>query len=225
MLLEAKNIKKTYGKGTASACCALKGVSLSVKEGESVAIIGKSGSGKSTLLHILGLLDDYEDGSLILYGEDAKTLSEKQRAAFRNQKIGFVMQDFALVPDLSVFDNVAVPLYIAGARGSVIEKQVRALLDEVGLSDKIGNRAADLSGGQKQRVALARAMVYSPKLLLADEPTGALDQSTGKEMLRLMLKYQEKGTALVIVTHDPEVAGACGRRIELADGKVSHCEI
>lgn len=141
------------------------------------------------------------------------------------KKIGFVMQDFALVPDLSVFDNVAVPLYIAGARGSVIEKQVRALLDEVGLSDKIRNRADDLSGGQKQRVALARAMVYSPKLLLADEPTGALDQSTGKEMLRLMLKYQEKGTALVIVTHDPEVAGACGRRIELADGKVSHCEI
>lgn len=172
MVIEVDKIKKVYSKGSSAECCALKSVSLSVEEGEKVAIVGKSGSGKSTLLHIMGLLDNFDGGSLHLFGQEVSGFTERKKAYFRNRYIGFVMQDFALVSDLTVFDNVAVPLYISGEKGKIIEHRVMKLLEKVDMADKKDNKVSMLSGGQKQRIALARAMIYSPKILLADEPTG-----------------------------------------------------
>lgn len=220
MLLDIKGLKKTYEKDTSSECEALKGIDFSADEGETVAIIGKSGSGKSTLLHIMGLLDGFDSGSYLLFGENVEKLKDKQKAYIRNRQIGFVMQDFALVPDLTVFDNIAVPLYIAGEKPKFIEKRVLDIICEVDLLEKKDNYAKALSGGEKQRVALARAMIYSPKILLADEPTGALDRKTGKEMLKLMLGFQKKGTTVIMVTHDMEAANVCGRIVRLEDGKI-----
>lgn len=220
MVIEISDIKKIYGKGSSAECCALNGVSLSIEQGEKVAIVGKSGSGKSTLLHVMGLLDDYDSGSLRLFGKDAASFTEKQKARFRNKNIGFVMQDFALIPDMTVFDNVAIPLYISGEKRNIINHRVMELLTKVDMADKKNNPARMLSGGQKQRIALLRAMIYSPKLLLADEPTGSLDSQTGQEMLKMIFDYKKEETTIVIVTHDMDIAKQCDRMIQLEDGKI-----
>lgn len=220
MIIEIHDIKKIYGKGSSAECRALNGVSLSIEQGEKAAIVGKSGSGKSTLLHVMGLLDDYDSGRLCLFGKDAASFTEKQKARFRNKNIGFVMQDFALIPDMTVFDNVAIPLYISGEKRNIINHRVMELLTKVDMADKKNNPARMLSGGQKQRIALLRAMIYSPKLLLADEPTGSLDSQTGQEMLKMIFDYKNEETTIVIVTHDMDIAKQCDRMIQLEDGKI-----
>lgn len=221
MLIELKKIDKIYRSGQQSFQ-ALKNVDLSVKEGEMLAIQGKSGAGKSTLLHIIGCVDTFDKGSYILDGIDVRKLNDRQLSKIRNQKMGFVMQDFALVPKMSVYENIAIPLYLSKSiRFKDIRDKVTKTAEDVGLSSQLDKRANQLSGGQKQRVAIARAVVNSPKIILADEPTGALDAATASEIIALLKKQNEKGITVIIITHDDSVAESCGRIIRIQDGKVS----
>lgn len=221
MLIELKKIDKIYRSGQQSFQ-ALKNVDLSVKEGEMLAIQGKSGAGKSTLLHIIGCVDTFDKGSYILDGIDVGKLNDRQLSKIRNQKMGFVMQDFALVPKMSVYENIAIPLYLSKSiRFKDIRDKVTKTAEDVGLSSQLDKRANQLSGGQKQRVAIARAVVNSPKIILADEPTGSLDAATASEIIALLKKQNEKGITVIIITHDDSVAESCGRIIRIQDGKVS----
>ena len=215
MLIELKDIDKIYRSGQQSYQ-ALSKVSLSVEEGEMAAIQGKSGAGKSTLLHIIGCVDAFDGGSYMLDGIDVGKLSDRRLALIRNQKMGFVMQDFALVPKLSVYENIAVPLYLSpGAGIGKIRDRVERAAADVGLSGQLGKRANQLSGGQKQR-----AVVNEPKIILADEPTGALDVATAREIIGLLRKQNERGITVIIITHDDSVAESCGRIIRIKDGKI-----
>lgn len=221
MLIELKKIDKIYRSGQQSFQ-ALKNVDLSVKEGEMLAIQGKSGAGKSTLLHIIGCVDTFDKGSYILDRIDVGKLNDRQLSKIRNQKMGFVMQDFALVPKMSVYENIAIPLYLSKSiRFKDIRDKVTKTAEDVGLSSQLDKKANQLSGGQKQRVAIARAVVNSPKIILADEPTGALDAATASEIIALLKKQNEKGITVIIITHDDSVAESCGRIIRIQDGKVS----
>lgn len=219
-VLEADNIIKTYGSG-ATAFQALKGVSLSINKGESVAIIGKSGSGKSTLMHILALLDQPTSGQMVLLDQKTENIKKKALNKLRNQTFGFVFQQFFLNPKDTVLDNVILPLKIAGITGKRRKKMALEALRSVELEDKAQNRANDLSGGQKQRVCIARALVNEPEIIFADEPTGNLDSATGDKVEELLFKLnKEKGITLIIVTHDPELAARCDRQIQIKDGLV-----
>lgn len=219
MLIELDQIDKIYRSGQQSFQ-ALKKVSLSVEEGEMVAIQGKSGAGKSTLLHIIGCVDTFDDGSYMLDGIDVGKLNDRQLARIRNQKMGFVMQDFALVPKLSVYENIAIPLYLSkNANVREIRAKVEKAAEEVGIVSQLGKRANQLSGGQKQRTAIARAVVNAPRIILADEPTGALDAATAGEIMALLKKQNERGITVIIITHDDSIARACGRIIRIEDGK------
>lgn len=219
-VLEADNIVKTYGSG-ATAFQALKGVSLSINKGESVAIIGKSGSGKSTLMHILALLDQPTSGQMVLLDQKTENIKKKALNKLRNQTFGFVFQQFFLNPKDTVLDNVILPLKIAGITGKRRKKMALEALRSVELEDKAQNRANDLSGGQKQRVCIARALVNEPEIIFADEPTGNLDSATGDKVEELLFKLnKEKGITLIIVTHDPELAARCDRQIQIKDGLV-----
>ncbi|MBU6389673.1 ABC transporter ATP-binding protein [Patescibacteria group bacterium] len=220
VFLEAQSLHKTYGRG-AAAFEALKGVSLSIKEGDSLAILGKSGSGKSTLMHLLAGLDQPTTGSICYQGESLSNMNEGQLSEFRNHNVGFIFQQFFLQPTLTVLENVILPLKIAGESGEYREKQAKDALSKVGLSDKVKNRATDLSGGQKQRVAIARALVGNPKILFADEPTGNLDTETASEVIELLQSLNHQaGIILVVVTHDPDLAKQCRRQIHIKDGTV-----
>ncbi len=220
-MIEIKNINKTYNKGKANAFQALKNVSLTIEDGEMVAIIGKSGAGKSTLMHIIGCIDDFESGTYILNGKDISTVKEGARARIRNKDIGIVMQDFALVEDYTAIENVMIPLYFA--KGKLLESKktiAKKALEKVGIGDLASKRVNKLSGGQKQRVAIARAIVNNPGILLADEPTGALDVKTSEEIIGVFRELNEQGITVIIITHDMEVADACERVIEISDGKI-----
>ena len=220
-MIELKNINKTYNKGKANAFQALKNVSLTIEDGEMVAIIGKSGAGKSTLMHIIGCIDDFESGTYILNGKDISTVKEGARARIRNKDIGIVMQDFALVEDYTAIENVMIPLYFA--KGKLLESKktiAKKALEKVGIGELASKRVNKLSGGQKQRVAIARAIVNNPGILLADEPTGALDVKTSEEIIGVFRELNEQGITVIIITHDMEVADACERVIEISDGKI-----
>ncbi len=220
MLIELKKIDKIYRSGQ-QLFQALKGVDLSIKEGEMAAIQGKSGAGKSTLLHIIGCVDTFDGGSYILDGIDVGKLNDSQLSKIRNQKLGFVMQDFALVPKLSVYENIAIPLYLSkGVKLRNIRNRVEKAAEDVGLADQLDKRANQLSGGQKQRVAIARAVVNTPKIILADEPTGALDAATAGEIMALLKKQNERGITVIIITHDDFVAKSCARIIKIKDGEI-----
>lgn len=222
MLIELKKIDKIYRSGQQSFH-ALKKIDLSIQEGEMVAIQGKSGAGKSTLLHIIGCIDTFDEGSYMLDGIDVGKLGDSKLAKIRNQKMGFVMQDFALVPKLSVYENIAMPLYLsAGVSIRKIRDKVKKAAKDVGLADQLEKKANQLSGGQKQRVAIARAVVNTPKIILADEPTGALDAATAGEIMALLKKQNEKGITVIIITHDDSIAASCGRIIGIKDGKITH---
>ena len=199
---------------------ALHGVSCEISDGEMVAIIGKSGAGKSTLLHILACIDSYQSGEYTIDGTLVKNLSEGQYAQIRNEKIGIVMQDFALVEDFSALENVLIPLDFA--KKKIKNKKEKALeaLKAVGMGDLSKKPCNKLSGGQKQRVAIARAIVNEPAMILADEPTGALDTKTSAEIMELFKRLNKEGKTVVIVTHDPKVAEQCSRVIEVSDGKI-----
>ncbi|GAA5337032.1 ABC transporter ATP-binding protein [Thermus antranikianii] len=219
MLLELRGVKKVYQNGGV-AFPALKGVDLRVEEGEMLAIMGPSGSGKSTLLHLLGLLDRPTEGEYLLMGKPTSSLSEEERAYLRNRFIGFVFQAFFLLPRLSAVENVEVPLAYAGVPPRERRRRALALLERVGLLDKAKSLPNQLSGGQRQRVAIARALALNPPLLLADEPTGALDTRTGEEIMALFQELNREGTTVIIVTHEPMVAEKTRRIVRVRDGEI-----
>ena len=221
-MIEIKNIQKTYNYGKSNAFQALNDVSLTINDGEMVAIIGKSGAGKSTLMHILGCIDEFESGKYYLNGEDVSSLNEKKRAQIRNSKIGIVLQDFALVESYSVIENVMLTLYFSKGIKGKKEKMAKAIdvLKQMEMYEFVDKKVNKLSGGQKQRVAIARAMINNPKILLADEPTGALDVKMSAEIMSIFEKLNEQGTTVIIITHDMEIAKKCSRIIEISDGRI-----
>ena len=220
-MIEIKNLVKIYNKGKTNEFCDLKGIGLSIEEGEMVAIIGKSGAGKSTLLHILAAIDSYDKGSYLVDGVSVGDLKEKDRARFRNQKIGIVMQDYALIDEYTIEENVQIPLIFGKVKGNDVRREkIMTALKNVGLDELAKKPVRQLSGGQKQRVAIARALVNNPAFLLADEPTGALDSKTSGEIMDVFEKLNQGGKTVIIVTHDMEVAARCGRVIEISDGEI-----
>lgn len=219
-MIEIKKLTKTYNYKKSNAFTALTDVSLTVDDGEMLAIIGKSGAGKSTLLHIIGCIDTFEKGEYTIDGVNVHKLSDKKLAQIRNEKVGIVMQDFALVEEYSVIENVKIPLYFAKHSKGNINTPALAALEKVGMKELAKKPVNKLSGGQKQRVAIARAIVNDPSFILADEPTGALDTKTSAEIMELFSALNKDGKTVIIITHDPGVAGACKRQIEISDGKL-----
>lgn len=210
---------KIYGKGS-SRVFALNGLSLQIQKGELVALMGPSGSGKSTLLNIIGCIDQLTSGSYLLDGTDIQNFSHMRLAQLRNKRFGFVLQDFGLIDHWTVSKNVEIPLSYAKPSDKKPKERIEQVLNQLQIADKKSELAYRLSGGQKQRVAIARAIVNDPQIILADEPTGALDQKTGREVLNILQKIHQAGKTVIIVTHDPSVAGACNRVIQIVDGKM-----
>ncbi|KTD11677.1 putative fused transporter subunits of ABC superfamily: ATP-binding component [Legionella gratiana] len=219
-LMMLTDIVKTYHlEGISSTI--LKEVSLNVYEGDLLAIVGASGSGKSTLMNIMGLLDKADSGTYWLNHRNVAALTDDQTAELRNQNIGFVFQQFNLLPRFSAKQNVALPLVYRGVPAAEIEEKVLAALECVGMHQYAQHRPTQLSGGQQQRVAIARALVTEPQVILADEPTGALDSRTGNEVMNLFLSLHDQGRSIIMITHDEQIAALCQRRIILVDGVVS----
>ena len=219
-MIKIENLTKTYNYKKSNAFTALTDVSLTVEDGEMLAIIGKSGAGKSTLLHIIGCIDTFEKGTYTLDDISVHKLSDKKLAQIRNQKVGIVMQDFALVEEYTVLENVKIPLYFARKKKGSSNKLALDALEKVGMKELAKKPVNKLSGGQKQRVAIARAIVNNPSFLLADEPTGALDTKTSAEIMALFKSLNDEGKTVMIITHDPTVAGSCQRQIEISDGNI-----
>jgi len=218
LIIELHNVKKTYTLGN-TLVKALDGISLGIEEGEMVAITGPSGSGKSTLMHILGCLDTPDSGEYMLNGENVAGLSGDRLAEIRNTRIGFVFQTFNLLPRLSALENVELPLLYARRHNA--KEQAAEALRIVGLTDRSHHEPNQLSGGQRQRVAIARAIVTNPAMILADEPTGNLDSRTGEEIMALFESLNQQGRTIVVVTHEPDIAGRCQRAIHIRDGQVT----
>ena len=214
------NIVKIYNQKKSNEFEALHGISCEINDGELVAVIGKSGAGKSTLLHILACIDSYQEGEYTIDGTLVKNLSERQYAKIRNEKIGLVMQDFALVEDFTALENVMIPLNFSKKKTKNKKEKALSALRSVGIEELAKKPCNKLSGGQKQRVAIARAIVNEPSMILADEPTGALDTKTSGEIMELFKTLHEQGRTVVIVTHDPKVAEQCKRVIEISDGVI-----
>lgn len=219
-MVKLNNIVKIYNSKKANEFKALHGVSAEIRDGELIAIIGKSGAGKSTLLHILACIDNYQEGEYYIDDVLVKDLSESQYAKIRNEKIGMVMQDFALVEDFTALENVMIPLNFSKKKVSDKKEKALAALKSVGIEELAEKLCSKLSGGQKQRVAIARAIVNEPSMILADEPTGALDTKTSAEIMELFKSLNKQGRTVVIVTHDPKIAEQCGRVIEISDGNI-----
>lgn len=220
IILRTKSLRKVYGKHD-SKFEALRGINLEIKQGETVAIIGKSGSGKSTLMHLLALLDKPTKGNIELDGKNTSKMRQGTLNRLRNKKFGFVFQSFFMNANDSVLNNVILPLKIAGIRPSIRRRKAIRALKVVGLDDKAKNKANDLSGGQKQRVCIARAIVNDPEIIFADEPTGNLDSITGEKIEKTLFELnRKKGITLIIVTHDTDLAAKCDRQINIADGRI-----
>lgn len=218
-MIEISNLHKSYRMG-ANSLHVLKGINFNVAEGEMVSIMGSSGSGKSTLLNILGMLDEADEGSYVLDGFPIKNLNEKQAAKYRNKFLGFIFQSFNLIGYKSALDNVALPLYYQGhPRGERMDRAM-SYLEKVGLADWAGHLPNELSGGQKQRVAIARALASDPKVLLADEPTGALDTQTSYEVMDLIQQINDEGRTILVVTHEHDIAQMTKRIVHLKDGVI-----
>lgn len=218
-LIQLRDLVKTY-KLEGISSTVLNEVSLTVHQGDLLAIVGASGSGKSTLMNIIGLLDKPDSGSYILKDRNVAGLSDDESAELRNQSIGFVFQQFNLLPRFTAMQNVALPLTYRGTPATEIKENVMQVLEKVGMAQFASHRPMQLSGGQQQRIAIARALVTEPQVILADEPTGALDSRTGSEVMNLFLALHAEGRTIIMVTHDEHVAAQCRRRITLADGIV-----
>lgn len=219
-LIELKGINKTYRNGDRELRV-LKDIDLEVEKGEFVAIMGPSGSGKSTLMNVIGLLDRPTSGDYFLDGQEVGNLSEKKLAHVRNEQIGFVFQQFFLLSKLNAFQNVELPLIYAGVHPAKRKEIAEQYLEKVELGSRMHHLPSELSGGQKQRVAIARALVNRPAIVLADEPTGALDTKTGEQIMDLLTKLNQEGKTIIMVTHEPEIAAFANRRIVIRDGVIS----
>jgi putative ABC transport system ATP-binding protein len=218
-MIEINNLNKSYSIGK-NSLHVLKGINLQIQEGELVAIMGSSGSGKSTLLNIIGMLDNYDSGSYQLDSVPIKDLDETKAAKYRNKFLGFVFQSFNLINYKTAIENIALPLYYQGIASKERQKIAMDYLDKVGLKDWASHLPSELSGGQKQRIAIARALASKPKVLLADEPTGALDSKTSDEVMELIIQINQEGKTILVVTHEQEVANMCNRIITLKDGVI-----
>ena len=218
-MIELRKINKTYQMGEA-AVHALDDVSVSIKDGEFVAVIGPSGSGKSTLMNVIGCLDLADDGEYILNGQHIDDYSERELGVIRNKEIGFIFQQFNLLAKLTAYENVELPLIYQGLGMGERKRRVLESLDKVGLSDRMRHRPNELSGGQQQRVAIARALSTHPTLILADEPTGNLDSKSGKEILSILVDLHKEGRGIVLITHDEYVAEKATRRLHMLDGRI-----
>jgi putative ABC transport system ATP-binding protein len=222
-MIEIENVTKVYQMGEIEVH-ALRGVSLQIEKGDFLTIMGPSGSGKSTLMNVLGCLDSPTEGSYHLHGQDVSRLSDAQLAHIRNKEIGFVFQQFNLLPRTTALRQVELPLIYAGLGARERRERARAALEAVGLGDRMDHRPDELSGGQQQRVAAARALVTEPSIIMADEPTGNLDTKSGEEVLRVFQKLNEQGITIIFVTHDPEIAEYSRRTIQLRDGLIERDE-
>ncbi len=222
-MIRLEQIHRTFRVGDEEVF-ALRDVSLHIAAGEYVSIMGPSGSGKSTMLNIIGLLDRPTSGTYLLDGEDVTALDDTQQSQVRREKIGFVFQFFHLVPRLTAEENVELPLVLAGVPAAERGPLVKTLLDEFGMARRAKHRPDQLSGGERQRVAIARAMVMRPAAILADEPTGNLDQHTGHEVMHLLDELHQRGVALILVTHDPALGGSAQRQIRMIDGRIESDE-
>ena len=218
-VVEMTNVAKTFGEGS-SIVRALDGVDVTIDEGEFVAIVGPSGSGKSTMMNLIGCLDRPTSGKVKIAGKDLTKLNDRKLTELRNFAIGFVFQSFFLLPKTDALDNVATPLFYRGIAAREARKKAMEMLTKLGMQDRSTHQSTELSGGQQQRVAIARALVTEPSLILADEPTGALDSNTGKQVMDLFQELNREGKTIVLITHDLDIAQKAKRRITLKDGKV-----
>jgi putative ABC transport system ATP-binding protein len=218
-MIEIKNLSKIYQLGK-EKLYALDKVSLKIEAGEFAAIVGPSGSGKSTLMNILGCLDIPTEGHYILDGKPVESLNDDQLAEIRNEKIGFIFQRYNLLTRLNVYENVEIPLIYLGIGNAERKKRIEQALEQVGLSSHIHHKPSELSGGQQQRVAIARALATNPSVIMADEPTGALDSKTGREVLNLLQELHKSGRTIVLITHDLSIAAEAERRIQIKDGHI-----
>lgn len=222
--LDIQNITKTYQMASVEVH-ALRGVSLEIKDNEYIAIMGPSGSGKSTMMNVIGCLDTPSSGNYLLEGEDVSGMGDDQLAEIRNRKIGFVFQTFNLIPRSNVLHNVELPLIYGGMSASKRRELAEAAIERVGLSDRADHKPNELSGGQRQRVAIARALVNRPSIILADEPTGNLDSTTGKEIMDILNELHAAGNTIILVTHENEIAEHAHRIVRLRDGVIESDEV
>ena len=219
-LIELRDVYKIYSEGLESEVRALDGVSLSIDRGEFAAVVGQSGSGKSTMMNVLGCLDIPTRGTYLLNGTDVRDLTDKELSRIRNKEIGFIFQQYNLIQDLTVLENVELPLIYQGVPADDRRELALEALERVGLSGRTKHRPSQMSGGQQQRVAIARAIATRPAIVMADEPTGALDSRTGLEVLSFLQKLNREGTTVILITHDNGIAATARRCVRLADGKI-----
>ena len=220
MLIKLNDIYKIYGEGLESEVRALDGVSLEIDRGEFTAIVGQSGSGKSTMMNVLGCLDIPTYGEYYLDGTDVRELSDQALSKIRNRQIGFIFQQYNLIQNLTVLENVELPLIYQGILPSKRREMAMEALERVGLAGRVKHRPVEMSGGQQQRVAIARAIVTKPSIIMADEPTGALDSHTGQEVLKFLQQLNREGNTVILITHDNAIAATARRVVRLADGKI-----
>ena len=220
MLVKLKDVYKIYSEGLESEVRALDGVSLEIERGEFVAVVGQSGSGKSTMMNVLGCLDIPTHGEYYLDGTDVRELSDKELSHIRNKQIGFIFQQYNLIQNLNMLENVELPLIYQGINADDRREMALEALERVGLSSRIKHRPSEMSGGQQQRVAIARAISTHPPIIMADEPTGALDSHTGKEVLGFLQQLNKEGSTVILITHDNGIAATARRCVRLADGKI-----
>lgn len=219
-MIKLIGIEKSFNPGKSNELHVLKGISTEVKDGELVAIVGKSGAGKSTLLHIIACIDSYDSGEYYIDDLLIKNMSEKKLANIRNEKIGIVMQDFSLVEDFTVLENIMIPLDFAKNKRPNAKELAKEVLKQVNMENFAKEKVRNLSGGEKQRIAIARAIINNPSLILADEPTGSLDSSNTEAIMDLFFSLNKQGKTIIIVTHDKELAEKCHRIIEISDGRI-----